>query len=190
MGRTRDVRKILTSNTSILSLASASTTYATKAAAGLTLLNTTTFSGVSSVSLPANTFNSTYDNYSIVASFVGSITDQNVRARMRAAGTDNTTASSYVRQRLYFTSTTSTPNTATDTFWDTGVITDTITSYQVELFDPFLASATAFASRGGARNQMLSATGYHTQATSYDSFTFYPSSGTLTGKYSVFGFNK
>ena len=157
---------------------------------GLVLLTTQTFSGVTSVSLPDNTFSATYDNYSIVCSFVGSVDSSNMRARMRASGTDNTTASSYLRQRLYFTSTTSVPNNATDSFWDTGAIQDSITSYVVDLFNPFLASETAFASRSGARNQMLYANGHHNQSVSYDSFSFYPSSGTITGKYSVYGYNK
>jgi hypothetical protein len=158
--------------------------------AGMVLLSTASFSAVSSVSLPTNTFNSTYDNYSIICSFLGSVDSSNMRARLRASGTDNSTASSYLRQRLYFFSTSSSPSTATDTFWDSGVIQTTIGSYVVELFDPFLASATAFNSRSGSKDQMLNATGYHTQTVSYDSFSFFPSSGTITGKYSVYGYNK
>ena len=41
--------------------------FQTKASTGLVLLNTTTFSGVSSISLPADTFTSTYDTYLVIS---------------------------------------------------------------------------------------------------------------------------
>ena len=89
MGRTRDVSKILTSNTSILSLASASATYATKTSTGLNLIipstiantsgtasigtnGTVSFSGATTVSLN-DVFSSTYMNYKIIINAIGSV---------------------------------------------------------------------------------------------------------------------
>jgi hypothetical protein len=65
--------------------------YQTKAATGLVLLNTTSFSGVTSVSLPADTFTSTYENYRIIYKFTPVNSDV-VFARLRAAGVDATAA--------------------------------------------------------------------------------------------------
>ena len=57
---------------------------------GLTLISTTSFSGVTSISLPANTFSSTYNAYRIICNFVPSVGDTTISARVRASGTDNT----------------------------------------------------------------------------------------------------
>jgi hypothetical protein len=114
MGRTRDVSKILTSNTSILSLASASstylaqssasTTYAPVAAGGLvqiiptSISNTSgtasvsskglvTFNGVSSLSLNG-VFTSTYKVYKIF--WIGRHSaNTGCNMRLRASGTDS-----------------------------------------------------------------------------------------------------
>jgi hypothetical protein len=110
MGRTRDVSKILTSNTSILSLASASATYAPVAAGSLVQIvpssvvatggtatistngTVTLGSGVSSISLN-NIFSSTYQNYMITASELkGNSTGTYFGIRMRASDTDNSSA--------------------------------------------------------------------------------------------------
>ena len=74
MGRTRDVSKILTSNTSILSLASASSTYQTKASNALVLLNTTSFTAQNTVSVD-NVFSAAYTNYKIILQFSAFSTD-------------------------------------------------------------------------------------------------------------------
>ena len=88
MGRTRDVSKILTSNTSILTLASASSTYQTRASNALVLLNTTTFTTQSTVSIN-DVFSATYDSYFIIISTDGSTTAQTLGLRMRVSGLDN-----------------------------------------------------------------------------------------------------
>lgn len=102
MGRTRDVSKILTSNTSILSLASASTTYAPIAAGGLVLVkpssvgNATdngngfiTFSATQNFSLNG-IFNSTYTNYKIVLNVTSG--SGALYPRLRANSSDNSSA--------------------------------------------------------------------------------------------------
>jgi hypothetical protein len=54
---------------------------------GLTLINTTSFSGVASQAINS-VFSATYINYRIVMNIVGS-TASNIRFKMRVAGTDN-----------------------------------------------------------------------------------------------------
>ena len=76
MGRARDISKVFSTSTALatdtevsgsyLTLASASTTYQTRATAGLTLLNTTSFSGVVTADIPTGTFTSAYQNYRLI----------------------------------------------------------------------------------------------------------------------------
>jgi hypothetical protein len=56
---------------------------------GLTLINTTSFSGVTSVSLPASTFTTTYDRYLIKGNLSCSNATVDINGRLRTAGTDN-----------------------------------------------------------------------------------------------------
>jgi hypothetical protein len=58
---------------------------------GLTLINTTSFSGVSSISLPTGTFSSTYDDYEIHLEISTSTATDYLGSRYRAAGSDIST---------------------------------------------------------------------------------------------------
>ena len=57
--------------------------------AGMVLLNTTSFSGVTSVSLPAGTFTTTYNRYLIKGNLSCSNATVDINGRLRTAGTDN-----------------------------------------------------------------------------------------------------
>jgi len=160
---------------------------------GLTLINTTSFSAVASQSLPANTFSATYDRYRILISGVVSGAET-ICARMRASGTDNTTASSYVSQKLNVTSTTVSADRETGTYWAmTGWDTTLVNSLEIYLINPFAATPTGnnfYALRSTSSAYYVSGGGTHNQSTSYDSLTFFPFSGNITGTVSVYGFSK
>jgi hypothetical protein len=175
--------------------ASMNTALGTKKA-GMVLLNTTSFSGVTSQSINS-VFNATYDNYKIVLTKVFGASATAVRLRLRASGTDNTTASSYVRRGFgsdvpsgLFNQTEST------TSWFSLSAASTSTSYSfqtIEIFNPFLATETQMTStqleRNGETGSMQIA--YHNQTVSYDGFTvFSPASTNISGTISVYGFNK
>lgn len=169
------------------------TALGTKKAMGV-LLNTTTFSGVSSFSLPANTFSSNYDNYQIVFSCLTSA-GASINLRMRAAGTDNSTANSYVTQYLVANNTGVSASRTTSNLFDGLVYADTtlVNGFVLDMFDPFLATPTGFClnalrSTSGGWNNI--AVGTHNQSVSYDSATFIASAGNFTGKVSVYGRNK
>ena len=68
--------------------ASMNTALGTKKA-GIILLNTTSFSAVTSVSLPASTFTTTYDRYLIKGNLSCSNATVDINGRLRTAGTDN-----------------------------------------------------------------------------------------------------
>jgi len=55
---------------------------------GLILISTTSFSAVSSVSLPASTFTTTFDRYKIDFKALTSIAGTDIDGRLRASGTD------------------------------------------------------------------------------------------------------
>jgi hypothetical protein len=96
MARSRDISKVLSSNTTLatdtevaasyLTLTSASTTYAPVAAGGLVLINSTSFSAQSSVNIN-NVFSSTYDSYKIIVESSG-LNNGDVFLRFRSGTTD------------------------------------------------------------------------------------------------------
>jgi len=194
MGRTRDVSKILTSNTSILSLASASSTYQTKASNALVLLNTTSFTTQSSVSID-NVFSATYDTYVIRGSYTGSV-DSTCDMRLRVSGADNS-AANYERQlfNVNNASTSFTRLTGQTSYTNISGHTTTYNGINiVEIHRPFNTSPTLAISLGNADgstdtravNQYMK----HTASTSFTGFTIYPGSGNITGNVSVYGYNK
>jgi hypothetical protein len=158
--------------------------------AGMVLLNTTSFSGVSSQSVN-DVFSATYENYRIVC-YIESSAGVTLDFRLRVAGADNSTASSYIKQDQGAFSSTGTPNTLTaNRFQDVIYMATTpdISSFVMELQKPFLATQTAGNVIGGRSNNILTSQLRHNQSTSYDGFTLIPSSGTITGKVSVYGYN-
>jgi hypothetical protein len=202
MGRTRDVSKILTSNTSILSLASASATYATKVSTGLNLIipstiantsgtasigtnGTVNFNAASSVSLNS-VFNSTYDSYLIFFNYTVS-TSAETRFRTRLSGTDASDAT-YRYHANAFSATYD--NQLSQAGQTSSYICgcDTEHNATMQLHNVAKASFTR-----GQTNGIISdrighfSTTVHQNATAYDGFTFFRSSGTMTGKVSVYG---
>jgi hypothetical protein len=72
--------------------------------AGISLINTTTLSAVSSQSFN-DVFSATYNNYYIQMTLNGSTTSQDVNLRLRVSGADNSSAN-YSRSNLFQSSTT------------------------------------------------------------------------------------
>jgi hypothetical protein len=210
MGRTRDVSKILTSNTSILSLASASSIYQTIEKTGLVELTPSTisvtggsgsisatgsvsFTSASAISLNG-VFSATYDTYRIFYNTTHSV-DSGTTLRLRASGTDASTTA-YEWQRLRATSSTvSTTYAGSQTSFDV-IVNASGTSLQlgqITLFDPFKASASyltldsTYCVNSASIGQIG---GRHNVSTSYDGFTLLVNAGNMTGSVSIFGVNK
>ena len=161
---------------------------------GLILINTTTFSAVSSQSVPASTFTSTYKNYQVV--FRGTQSTQiDLNVRVRASGTD-LTGSVYKYSTMFNTSdsaTYSTQNSASAT--QISLVGGGVQSayYIFDINDIFEAKRTAILWRGqmmissadNSYNMVGAAQVYNTN--SYDSLTLFPGSGTITGTLAVYG---
>ena len=158
--------------------------------AGMVLLNTTSFSGVASQSLN-NVFSATYDNYRIVC-YLETTSIANLGIRLRVAGVDNSTASSYINQLINGASSGVTAQRLVSSQWSEFIYINAsseINSFIFDLQKPFLATQTAGQQQGGRDNNLTIGQLRHNQSTSYDGFTMIPSSGNITGKVSVYGYS-
>jgi hypothetical protein len=167
------------------------------ASSGLTLINTTSFSGVASQSVN-DVFSATYDNYKIVTSATGS-GNNNIEFRLRVSGTDNS-ATNYRRQRMNANSTTISGQRLTgQTLWSrAGGTTRSgglIASNILELANPFnngAASAVSFSGTAPTGNLEYDLYFFGLDVTtSYTGFTLIVDpAGTMTGYVSVYGYSK
>jgi hypothetical protein len=162
---------------------------------GLTLINTTTFSAVASVSLPANTFSSTYRNYKIIGHFLSSAGDPRLDLRLRAAGSDNTT-SNYSSGQITssFSASLNNNGSTSQTIWNVAGLCKSSTvpaTFSYEIYSPFETENTNFTcwNTRGSSGQSLS-NGLFNATTSFDSLTFIPEDGTITGTLYVYGYKK
>jgi hypothetical protein len=160
-------------------------------AQGLTLINTTSFSAVSSVSLPAATFSATYDNYRILL-VPESPSDQDAKFRMRTGGADNST-SNYDRITLEVqaavTGTRSTGQTS-GTFASIGAQSPSPIIF--DICNPFLAKHTTVLANslyGRALLSIYQTMNIHKVASSFDAMTIIFDVNT-TGNVSVYGYSK
>jgi len=150
-----------------------------------------TFSGASSVSLNS-CFTSTYTNYKVLIEATGSTTNQTLLMRMRASGTDLSSAV-YNFDLIYMTIASSTVNGGNGSSQNqinAGDVKNTgriLASY--EFSNPQLTEYTNFVGSmaGPADYLRLATTGYVANTTSYDGLTIYPTTGTMTGNIRVYG---
>ncbi len=159
--------------------------------AGMVLLNTTSFSGVSSYALPNGSFTTNFDHYKVLLKFIGSTT-AGVNARLRSSGTDTTTGyygnTMYQVYNLATVSGGSINNSTTIDF--SAADAANVTFAEITVGSPFLSERTTFFSTDWGADYTRFWRGVVSNTTSYDSINFYPGSGTITGKVSVYGFNK
>ncbi len=164
--------------------------------AGMVLLNTTSFSGVSSQSVN-DVFSATYENYRIVwTAIVASGGEQNLSFRVRVSGTDLTTSTYVYSEQSLGANGTSYNNTSTSA---TSIVLGRIgqngySSVFCDIAQPFLANRTTTNSASAADGTTAffkgNGAGLVANTTSYTGFTFFPSGSTITGTVSVYGYNK
>ena len=177
--------------------ASMNTALGTKKA-GMVLLNTTSFSGVSSQSVNS-VFSATYDNYLIMINYDSiSGADSNFWIKLRASGTDSSTTYSNWIMGIGSNSAANNivNNSATFAIINQSDSTETLPrNTSLFLFSPFKAQHTY----GHLQSTGISQSGVyiglagsiaHLTATSYDGFTLSRDSGTFTGSVSTYGVNK
>lgn len=139
-------------------------------------------------------FSSTYDNYLILADFPTHSTGSATQMRLRLAGTDDVTASSYQTQTTTSTTTTVTGAQVVSTSGpinSNGAFLED--SMKVTLFAPAIARVTRWQSEFfGVISSIASGSAYgrHTAATAYDGVSILVGAGTITGTVRVFGYLK
>jgi len=139
-------------------------------------------------------FTSEYDNYMVVIRLtVASASGDNISFRLRASGTDNSTASSYVSQYLYAGSTTVIGARQTLSYGQlTYAYAGTEMGFSTNLYGPYLTQPTAFrtvAVSNDASALVYDYAGTHNQSTAYDGITIGNIGGsrTISGLVSVYG---
>jgi hypothetical protein len=168
---------------------------------GLNLISTTVIgSAVSSITLPDNTFTSTYDNYKVLISLARTTATSAsgvIVMRYRASGTDNSAAQYNSNGFESRETTLSNIQTVSGTSQIIGYLLsggyEARTSIDIDIFGPNIAKQTtchvATCSMDGGTRVVFQRNGWHNVEASYDSLTFYPSGTITNGRISVYGYN-
>jgi len=162
---------------------------------GLVLLNTTSFTNVTSQSFN-NVFSANYDNYRIMFNNIINVSVSGAIAlRLRSSGTDNS-SNNYMRQYASFNSTTVSAARATNqTSWGEICYTNTGNDQNawIDIYSPFntqYTNALQMGNSSGSGNVLFINQAYGVNVTtSYDGFTVI-NSQSMTGSVSVYGYNK
>lgn len=165
---------------------------------GLDYITSSTFSAASTVSVDG-CFTSQYDNYKIIIECPTSGAVE-VRMRLRSAGADDSTSAYFFAgTRTTTAASVSGLGGATATYFQVSSATGSspISCYsEFTLNNPAKVSRTMYSGSGagyagGASTYTAETTGgQFTSTTSFDGFTVYPSSGTITGTLTVYGYRK
>jgi hypothetical protein len=169
---------------------------AISAPSGLVHIATESFSAVSSVSLNG-CFTSTYDNYKIVYQLTTSV-DANVLFRFRVAGVDASGANYVAQSSILATgSWTSLQSTGNDTDFLISVTDpagtpeshgDLTIGQPHDSVDSIVYGVTFGAKTGVTSGAPIVQGGKLDNGTSYDGFTLFPNTGTMTGTLRVYGY--
>jgi hypothetical protein len=166
---------------------------------GMTLINTTTFSGVTSVSAPSDTFTSTYANYRILFDLTSVSADEAFHCRLRSGGVDDS-AANYNHAFYQYDVNNSAAGLAANTNLNRWIIGELDAgtnnhsySLSMDIFRPkesvftTMSMQAQFVKTTGALTSVFGGA-WKSATTSFDSITFYASTN-IAGKLSVYGYN-
>ena len=176
----------------IRDLGNAIDTSAEDFAGGLVHIETRTVT-TSSSEIFNDIFSADYDHYKAII-FGTTTTSAGINSRLRVGGVDNSTASSYVTQRGSSSGSSATADRgATAEFFLGSLHSSLKSAITVDFFQPFIATETVFLSEvlyavDGARRSYQG--GSHNQTVSYTGLNFFPTSGSITGTISIYGYRK
>jgi hypothetical protein len=167
---------------------------------GLTLIDTETFSAVSSVSVD-NVFSATYDNYKIICAFTSADVNVNWRLRAGAPPADNTTSNYHSHRQASDTNATTysaASNAAGSSFqFSSSAGANSVKGVDFTVYNPFATNNTLFngmhsysSASGAGLYSGGNVHGGFSATTSFTGFSIIPTSGNITGSVSVFGVNK
>jgi hypothetical protein len=191
MARSRDISKVLSSNSTLATDAEVASTYQTKASAGLILLHSADLSGITTVNIDS-IFSATYRTYKLILTGKISTGDADVYIKFRKAGV-TTTDSNYNRQYLHASGTTGSGLLTGQSFARLGNIGTSQSGFEAMIYSPFLSeSTTTYGQSGTSTNtsNIRIEAFTHTTAESYDGIQLAPTSNAFTGRLTIFGVNQ
>jgi hypothetical protein len=162
---------------------------------GLTLINTTSFSAASTVSLANNTFTSAYKNYKIHFAITSSSTAIDLTLRLRGNGSDLSGSNYDDTVVRTITSTASGFTNTGATSADFGSVQAGIRVSDITIYDPlstgYKAGTYLSYFYSTASNYRFYAGGFNNQsASTADALSIICSTGNITGYYRVYGLNE
>lgn len=137
-------------------------------------------------------FSSAFENYKVVIRHTSSEAPPGTAysIRLRVSGSDNSTANSYVRERLISSAGSVSGATTTGADWNNVVVANnTLCTAEITFSRPFVAATTGFLVTSSRSDSVTTSGGQHNQSTSYDGFSLIAGSGTITGVIRVYGYN-
>ncbi len=159
------------------------------ASSGLTVINTTSFSAVSSQSIN-DVFSATYASYKIITNITTSDAAPSLQFRLRVSGTDTT--SGYRSQYLFGNNTSIGGSRDLTNQWTMSyVVSNRPTNPTFNVHNPFATNTTTaevnyIEAPIGSIISYLTVFGIN-NTTSYTGCTIYPSTGTMTGSITILG---
>jgi hypothetical protein len=162
---------------------------------GLSLISSSTFTSVASVSLPNDTFSSAYDNYYLEVNYTSGSASGDSFYRFRTSGSDNSSASYFMTgHKISLTPTqtllgTSSATSITGPYIEASSGTETNLSWHI--FNPNLSAVTMLLMDSTTRSFTTDrrSAGFN-GTTVFDSMTLFPVSGTFSGTYRIYGLQK
>jgi hypothetical protein len=170
--------------------------WGTPSAGSYTLISTQTLSATSALNVNG-CFSATYKNYQIIYNMTSATTSDYIFLKLRASGTDSSTAYYGWLQRNFSSSATQptqTYNFANATSGFEVAIGLKVGRAISDILLPFEAVQTTFLNlsttwdSGNARTIAETVQGMHDASTSYDGFSLVPNSGTMTGTVYIYGY--
>jgi hypothetical protein len=177
----------------VLSVAGGIPSWATPASGALAFVNATTFTSVTSVSLPTSTFGTTYQNYRVMILFTNASANAAITVRKRSSGTDSTGAT-YTTGGATFPSSGAVGQVQSSggTSWATGITVNI--PYGVYMILDVVSPGTAtnynqISVTGNIGGNGLSLGWINSAGGTYDSLSFIMASGNFTGNIYVYGYS-
>lgn len=163
---------------------------------GLALVASDVFTAVSGVSLPDDVFDPAFDDYRLVASGMNASNGDpaDLRVRLRAGGADDS-SSVYSLANWLFDGGNVSIGANGASYWLPNLVYQSSPGWSLtfDLFGPALAEHTRItgaADHTYSTHRMLHFGGRHASASAFDSLSFYPSAGTISGRWALYGYAK
>lgn len=158
---------------------------------GLVYVTSQTFSAVASVSFN-NCFTSTYDNYYIQCSVIGSVAGNAYTLRYRAGGTDATSADYSIWGFYWNTSAVNLTTTGATSVFISNRSTSVYDVTNIYVFGPAQSRTTGHQIDAIELNTglLIKTAGRFGLTSAFDGCTIAAASGTITGTISVYGYRK